>query len=116
MESQASVERKYTQLLKDVETKDFYKIDLSKRVNCYLCKCGHITKTRDIHAGVTPMMFACEICGNDAMSSFYNDIAPQQQPTFEWYRPELKKVLKMRKNPAMLDHILRGGLDYRKIV
>ena len=49
-----------------------------------------------------------------ARSNFYNDIAPEQKPTFEWFRPTLKKVLKMR--PAMLDHILGGGLDYRKII
>lgn len=116
MESQGSIERKFKQLLHDVETKNFYKIDLTNRVNCYVCKCGHITKTKDVDAGVTPMFFTCEECGGDARSTFFKDVAPHQQPTFEWYRPDLKKVLKMRKNPALLDHILQGGLDYRKVV
>ena len=65
MESQSSVERKYKKLMQDVATSDYYKVDLSNRVNCYVCKCGHITKTKDIDAGVTPMMFTCESCGRN---------------------------------------------------
>lgn len=134
MESQGSVERKYAQLIKDVKTKEFYtSINLENRVNCYQCAgtpgissasgfsipgrpgCGHITKTRDIDPGVTPMFHACEKCGGRTTSSMYQDIAPTQQPTQEWYRPSLKQVLKMRKNPGMLQHVLAGGLDCRKI-
>ena len=60
MMSQREVERRYKKLLHDVQTKDFYKIDLTKRVNCYGCPaCKHITKTRDVDAGVTPMFFEC---------------------------------------------------------
>lgn len=116
MESQRSVERKYQKLMEDVATKDYYKIDLTNRVNCYVCSCGRITKTKDVDAGVTPFMFNCEKCGGEARSTFYKDIAPDQQPTIEWYRPTLKQVLKMRNKPGMLDHILQGGLDDRKIV
>lgn len=118
MESQGEVTRKYHKLLDDVATKDFYKIDLSNRVNCYTCsnpKCGHITKTKDVDAGVTPMFFECEVCGSRATSSMYRDIVPDKQPTIEWYRPNLAQVIKMRKKPNLLDHILSGGLDYRKI-
>lgn len=116
MMSQREVERKYNSLLHDVATKDYYKIDLANRVNCYSCKtCGHITKTKDIDAGVTPFMSICEECNGIAYSSFYKDIAPNQQPTFEWYRPSLKECLKMRKEPESLDHIFNGGLEYRKI-
>ena len=114
MESQRQVEKKYNKLLQDVKTDDFYKVDLTNRVNCYSCTCGHITKTKDIDAGVTPFMFTCEKCHGTATSSFFNDIAPDQSPTFEWYRPTLKQVLKMRKIPVMLDHVLSGGLDHRK--
>lgn len=115
MESQNQVEKKYKKLLHDVATNDFYKIDLTNRVNCYTCQCGHITKTKDVDAGVTPFYFKCECCGSVAQSTMYKDVAPEQTPTFEWYRPTLKEVLKMRNKPALLDHILNGGLDYRKI-
>lgn len=33
MESQGQIERKYKKLLQDVETNDFYKVDLTNRVN-----------------------------------------------------------------------------------
>ena len=115
MQSRREIKRKYNKLLKDVETNEFYKIDLTNRVNCYVCSCGHITKTKDVDAGVTPFMHTCEKCGQMARSTFYEDIVPEQQPTEEWYRPTLKEVLKMRKNEGMLDHILQGGLDVRRV-
>lgn len=110
------IERLYNKLMKDVAEKDFYKIDLTNRVNCYTCpKCKHITKTKDTDAGVTPMFFTCEDCGcSNAVSSMYRDIAPYLQPTIEWYRPTLEQVLKM-KNEGLVEHILMGGLDFRKI-
>ena len=114
-QSKREIERKYNKLLKDVETDDFYKIDLKNRINCYVCDCGHITKTKDVDAGVTPYIHKCERCGQMARSTFYKDIAPEQQPTEEWYRPTLKQVLKMRKKEDLLDHILQGGLDVRRI-
>lgn len=117
MESQRSIERKYEKLQNDVATKDFYKLDLTNRVNCYVCpSCAHITKTKDIDPGVTPMFFTCENCGcPNASSSFFKDIAPGQEPTFEWYRPDLKEVMKKRDNSGLLDHIFKGGLCQRKI-
>ena len=116
MISQREVERKYLKLTEEVKTKKFYTdVDLSNRVNCYVCKCGHITKTKDIDAGVTPFMFSCEECGETATSTFFKDIVPEQKPTIEWYRPTLKQVLKMRKDEGLLEHILLGGLDYRSI-
>ena len=119
MESQRSIERKYRKLLHDVATKDFYKTDLSNRVNCYHCKkCRHVTKTRDIDPGVTPFMHSCENCGEHAYSTMYNDIAPNQEPTEEWYRPSLHECLKYRKKEygeSMLEHIFNGGLEVRKI-
>lgn len=115
MKSQKQIKKEYNDLLKRVATDDYYKIDLANRVNCYVCSCGHITKTKDIDAGVTPFMFTCENCGQYARSTFYQDIAPNKNPTFEWYRPTLKQVLKMRNKPDMISHIFNGGLDYRKI-
>jgi len=116
MKSQREITREYNDLLKKVETDEFYQVDLSNRVNCYSCACGHVTKTKDIDAGVTPFMHQCEKCGGFARSSFYNDIAPHQSPTQEWFRPSLKEVLKMRKKEdGMLEHVLKGGLDVRPI-
>lgn len=88
------------------------------RVNCYKCdRCGTITKTIDVDDGVTPFGHTCEHCGNPfATSTFYNDIAPKQRPTQEWYRPSLEETLKWRsKNESMMNHILNGGLDVRPI-
>ncbi len=117
MISQREVERKYMKLMHDVETNDFYKVDLTKRVNCYTCqKCFNVTKTIDIDAGVTPFIIGCEICGSDCYSSFYNDTHRHINPTFEWYRPSLPETLKQRKNVNTIDHILQGGLLKRKIV
>jgi ribosomal protein L37AE/L43A len=118
MMSVRELTRQYNSLLKDVAEKDFYKIDLSNRVNCYACQsCKRVTKTRDIDAGVTPFMFSCEHCGETAYSTFYKDIAPHKEPTFEWYRPTLKECLKMRgKHEGLLDHVLKGGLEVRNIL
>jgi len=123
MKSQIEVEREYKQLLHDVATDRFYKIDLTNRVNCYVCeKCGNVTKTIDVDAGVTPYLILCESCGSDgsvphgswAKSSFYKDIAPDLKPTLEWYRPSLNEVLNMR-SEQQLEHVLRGGLISRVI-
>lgn len=54
MLSQREVERQYNKLMQDVATSDYYKIDLTNRVNNYVCtsvKCQHITKTQDVDAG-----------------------------------------------------------------
>ena len=115
MISKKQVEKKYAALLKNVANNDYYKIDLTNRVNCYTCICGHITKTRDVDAGVTPFMHKCEKCGKVAYSTFYKDISPNQKPTEEWYRPSLMECMKLRHEYYMLDHVLNGGLLVRKI-
>jgi len=114
MISQREVARKYEALLKDVAEKDFYKVDLTNRVNCYTCEKGHVTKTQDIDSGVTPMMIQCRFCRFPARSSFYKDISPDLKVNGVWYRPTLKQVMKMRNKPEMLEHILKGGLEYKE--
>ena len=105
--------RRYNEMSKTYEAKAE-----PNRVNCYQCdKCGSITKTIDVDDGVTPFYYQCEHCKNPvARSTMYYDIAPNQKPTQEWYRPTLKEVLKLRKNPSMLEYILNGGLDVRPII
>jgi len=86
------------------------------RVNSYSCACGNVFKTIDLDKGVTPFYKLCDVCGNMARSNFYKDIDKNLKVTGEWYRPTLEKCLKMRnKNEDMLEHILNGGLEYRKI-
>jgi RNase P subunit RPR2 len=116
MKSQREVERQYKKLMQDVATNDFYKIDLTNRINCYVCSnCGSVTKTKDVDSGVTPFIHSCEKCGGEARSTMYRDAVPNQEPTQEWYRPTLEETIKLRKKPGLLEHILQGGLDVRKI-
>lgn len=107
------VEHEYLRLQHDVATNEFYQTDLTNRTNVYTCKNGHLTKTRDVDPGVTPMFYSCETCGESATSSFYRDTHPELEPTQEWFRPTLEQVLKM--DIGMREHVLQGGLDIRKI-
>lgn len=116
MESQREIKRRYSALLIKVLTDDFYKVDLTNRVNCYVCKkCAYITKTKDVDSGVTPFQIECECCKGPAHSTFYRDLFPHITPTQEWYRPTLDEVMKMRNKPSLLHHVLSGGLCLRKI-
>ncbi|MFY7827896.1 MAG: hypothetical protein ACOVQ4_12265 [Flectobacillus sp.] len=113
------VERDYKALMERVQTLPDYQIDLTNRVNCYSCvnkKCGHITKTKDVDAGTTPMYFWCEMCNSRAVSSFYNDLAPDQKPSYEWYRPDFQRFKKVRGNQGIYNHLISGGLEYRQII
>lgn len=116
MISQREIERQYSKLMNDIATKDYYKVDLENRVNVYTCLNGHRTKTINKDAGTTPMFMSCPECGVQSKSSWYKDIAPDIEPSIEWYRPSLSECLKMRgKKEPLLDHVLMGGLDTRKI-
>jgi len=116
MISKKEVEKQYRKLMQDVATSDYYKVDLSNRVNCYQCDCGHTTKTKDIDAGVIPFFFKCEKCGSSlAKSTFFKDVIPERKATFEWYRPTLEECLRLRNKSAMLDHVLKGGLVFRRV-
>jgi hypothetical protein len=106
-----NAKEEYKKLMVKVKNDDYFKIDVTNRVNCYVCQCGHVTKTRDVDPGCTPFMHTCEKCGSMAISTFYNDIAPKQKPTQEWYRPSLEQFLKL--SPSMQSHVLSGGLDLR---
>jgi DNA-directed RNA polymerase subunit RPC12/RpoP len=66
--------------------------DNTGRVNCYRCtKCGRITKTIERVKGVTPFGIECPECGEDAMSTFYKDVAPDKPIEYEWVRPTLEE-------------------------
>ena len=113
MISQREIERQYNKMLSWEGCSDPV---AENRVNCYTCTvCSHITKTIDRNHGVIPFAFTCEKCEQIAHSSFFTDIAPDQKPTVEWYRPTLKETIKLRGNAPLLNHVLQGGLEYRKI-
>jgi hypothetical protein len=106
--SEREIERKYSKLE--------IKPAAPNRTNCYTCNtCGYVTKTIDRNYGVTPMFLSCPCCGNQSTSCMYRDLHPDKEPEYEWFVPTLKELGKYKKNPAMLDHIFSGGLDYRKI-
>lgn len=117
MISQREVERRYTKLMNDVATNDYYKVDLTNRINTYRCGFGHLTVTIDRDAGVTPMFLNCKHCGGQASSAGYRPKDKEHLvPTYEWFRPSLKECMKMRgKSEGLLDHILMGGLELRAI-
>jgi hypothetical protein len=95
--TKSEIKKAYAKLLEAVKNDKFYDIDLSNRVNCYTCSCGHITKTIDVDAGVTPFMHFCEKCNKTATSSMYNDRAPDQKPTLQEisdHRPSVKSSIK----------------------
>lgn len=108
------MKRTKEQLEKDYQLMVEKTVSSPNRVNCYKCnECGHITKTYNADEGVTPMFHSCEKCNSNATSTMFNDIAPEQEPTQEWYRPTLSATSKM--SAGMQDHILLGGLDVRPI-
>jgi len=116
MISQREVERQMARIINILDKKEEDVVEKSK-INCYLCpSCKHITKTIDVDKGTTPFRFNCEKCGNAALSTFYQDHAPDREPTVEWYRPPLKQILKLRKKKDQLNHILQGGLVPRFII
>lgn len=86
------------------------------KVNCYLCiECGKTTKTVHVDGGTIPAIFACNHCGGIARSTLYEDTAPDEEAVIEWYRPDVKELLKMRRKRMEkdLNHILNGGLTWR---
>lgn len=112
--SKREITRRYEKLLHDVDTKDFYKVDLANRTNIYLCQHNHVTKTKDIDAGVTPMHIVCETCGQFATSTGYRNHGDNIKPTMEFYRPTLKELGNV-KPISLVEHVLSGGLLLRKI-
>ncbi len=114
--NEKEITKKYEALLKSVAEDDFYDIDLTDRVNVYVCPKGHMTKTKEVDAGVTPFIMGCSKCQTGAQSRMYKGVPEELEVTREWYRPSLEETLRIAKQvPQALDHILQGGLLNRKI-
>ena len=87
-----------------------------KTVNAYVCDNLHITVTKDVDRGVTPMFIGCPECKTlykkhlMASSRMYrvNQSAPH---THEWYRPASNEGL----SQFEIEHVEQGGLLLRKI-
>lgn len=84
---------------------------------CRLCEFLIVTINRD--QGTTPFLIGCQAgsgCGGMMQSHFYRlpDGAPE--PSYEWYRPDLKALRRLnRGDSAAAEHVLKGGLLLRKI-
>jgi len=110
--------KEYNKMLKFPELSGDVPAD---RFNCYVCKeCETITKTIDVDKGTTPFFHTCSNteCDGFATSTFYDDILPNENPIQEWFRPTLDETLQYFKegNLGLVDHIINGGLDIRKII
>ena len=87
-------------------------------IDCYVCQnaeCGHITKTVTLVKGATPFQYTCEKCDSQAISTFGKDVAPDREPTIEWYRPSWAELTKWNAIFGMREHVLSGGLIDRVI-
>lgn len=83
--------------------------------NCFNCKtCLHTTKTINKDHGVTPYYINCEKCGNESYSSGFCDLKPEDQPTYEWYRPTLKQTIKLRKKNGTELGLVMGGMLFSR--
>jgi hypothetical protein len=80
------------------------------RINQYNCACGETITTIDRDDGTTAFSVPCEKCGGRMYSMMYR-VAQDLEPTHEWYAQKLKKNM----SHAMKQHIMLGGLSFRKI-
>ena len=107
------ISRKYNCLLARVENMEIY--DGRNTVDQYQCgKCHFRVFTTYKDKGVTPFATRCPICGGlmQHNRTFSKDTFPEDIRVLNWYRPELKHLLKM--NEPEIDHVLNGGLILEK--
>lgn len=84
---------------------------MDNRINTYTCQKKHVTVTRDVDEGVTPMSKNCPICSQVAYSAGYR-VDQTLKPTHEWYKPaHPERYL----NVNMRYHCMQGGLAFRVI-
>lgn len=101
------------------------------RINAYICNDLHVTITKDVDKGTTPMFISCPTCGERATSRMYS-VNQSFTPEHEWYKPtdadvekEVDQLLANDKDDSLPakkilmssynDHVKNGGLLMRKI-
>lgn len=118
MISQRKLIADYNKMINLPEIKDGEK----DKINLYTCddsngrKCKNAVKTIDLVAGTTPFKVDCSRCGSQMTSAMYTKIPKKPEVTMEWFRPELNQVLKWRRKPGLIEHLLKGGLMLRPII
>lgn len=85
------------------------------KVNAYICDNLHITVTKNIDEGVTPMFIGCPECKAlcdeyEAATSRMYRVNQSIPHTHEWYKPTNIEGL----NQFEVEHIGQGGLLLRK--
>lgn len=108
MKSFRQIEREYIKMIDQAENNNHF-----GEINVFMCPSGHAIKTIDIDPGKTPGFVNCGECGQKALSSEYKDILPELPVTYEFYRPDIRWIIRNRKKPEV-DYILKGGLLLRK--
>ena len=115
----ATLKDSYNRMLERVKTKPYYTdVDLTNRLNTYTCAAGHVTTTKDIHAGTTPMVINCPLClmaKTPVLSAYSAMYRPTKvgKVSIEWYRPEWVEFEKL--HPMLMRHVLDGGLLLRPV-
>jgi hypothetical protein len=108
--------RQYERMLTQIKQRQGDKPP-ENRFNNYICPAGHLTRTQDVDWGTTPMFLTncCKsLCLEFGISTFYKDVAPKKPIDGEWYRPTLEDLNK-KFDALTIDHVLAGGLIYRKV-
>lgn len=112
MESVRYVKKHYAKLLIDIDNDPFYeRKEGDDGITCYHCtNCEQVTKTKKLDVGVIPFKILCCHCGGHTATRTMVDVNPEQDVDVLWYRPDIHDCIKLRKDPMVLEHVLKGGL------
>jgi hypothetical protein len=102
-------------------------MEQTNKINAYVCFNLHITVTKNVDEGVTPMFIACPKCFKQAISMMYN-VNQSSKPTQQWYKPTRDEIVAEAKavtknfNVSFLDvfnnlqdHVSKGGLLMKEL-
>lgn len=110
---QKEIEKRYNELVRKIEEMRMY--DGRGTVDAYVCKnCNHVMYTTYKDKGVTPFTTRCRHCGTGTMvhkETYAKNAIPSYIHVKNWYRPTLEQTIAFsKKSPALVEHILNGGL------
>lgn len=101
------IERAYDKLVREIEELRMY--DGRGTIDRYTCcECGNIIHTTYKDKGVTPFTIRCKKCGYPMQHTDTFFPPMKDVKVLNWYRPTLKKTLKMPE--GMIQYVLQGGL------